>query len=479
MKKVIVILLLMFIFSSLPVVNSFWASYVRNNNHIYEGDTWIVDNWRQQHELAFINPNDNQILRTQTLIYQQPIPSHHDLGRKLWFLDSEFTIVSDFQQMPNNDLNLYGMSLDSATKSMGTSHGFIIDSYGRLWSWGNNENGRTGLGLSSGNTLTPTLINTGKIRFVQVDASSNYNIALDTFGRLWSWGSNLGGRTGLGISTGETLVPTLINTGAIRFVYVSAAGRAGTANGHGAAIDTFGRIWSWGPSSAGQTGLGTFGDTLVPTLINTGETRFKRISLGTNHSLALDLEGRLWSWGSNINFLTGLGTGIGSTLVPRLVETEMTRFMAISASNNFNISIDLEGRLWSWGSNEMGATGLGITSGITVSPTLIYTSSVKFRQIDTGVQFATALSKEGRIFSWGSNNTGRTGLGLTTGSTNEPRPIILEVEFVGFSSNSNGIKALDETGRLWTWGSNANSRLGMGTIVGSFNNPTLSQFIIP
>jgi alpha-tubulin suppressor-like RCC1 family protein len=107
------------------------------------------------------------------------------------------------------------------------------------------------------------VVDTGLVRFIDVSSAFQHKLALDIEGRLWSWGNNEANRTGLGTTAGDTIVPTLINTGAVRFDTIYAGVNFSSA------IDTTGRLWSWGSNSAGRTGLGTTGgNTPIPTLNN-------------------------------------------------------------------------------------------------------------------------------------------------------------------------------------------------------------------
>ncbi|MBQ3462414.1 MAG: hypothetical protein IJH36_04760, partial [Clostridia bacterium] len=66
-----------------------------------------------------------------------------------------------------------------------------------------------------------------------------------------------------------------------------------------------GSVWSWGRNDSGQLGQGGNSTlkNIIPTQVkfdfDNDDTYIKKIAVGKSHTIALDSEGRLWSWGSN------------------------------------------------------------------------------------------------------------------------------------------------------------------------------------
>src|SRR5262245_43449487 len=116
-------------------------------------------------------------------------------------------------------------------------------------------------------------------------------------GTVASMGRNISGATGLGISSGETSIPTPIAT-AGKIIEKIAAGF-----NHNLLLADDGSVLSFGSNSSGQTGLNTtFGSTLVATPINLsglGGNRVVEIAAGGNHSLLLTDVGGLYAFGAN------------------------------------------------------------------------------------------------------------------------------------------------------------------------------------
>jgi alpha-tubulin suppressor-like RCC1 family protein len=78
---------------------------------------------------------------------------------------------------------------------------------GSLWEWGNNHFGQLGNGNTS-NALTPLrLTEPPGVRFVKVDSGGAADYAIDTSGRLWSWGLNNVGQLGNDLPACKRLTP--------------------------------------------------------------------------------------------------------------------------------------------------------------------------------------------------------------------------------------------------------------------------------
>lgn len=142
----------------------------------------------------------------------------------------------------------------------------------------------------------------GKVRSLAVGAAHSLALAMD--GSVYAWGDNRYGQLGNSAVTDSTQVPvrvTFPDTVRIRRITAGAY--------HNFAEDLGGRIWVWGRNNDGQLGLLDFQGDLktknmgVPELLVLKENgkivRPRALAGGRSHSLALDSVGRLWSWGRN------------------------------------------------------------------------------------------------------------------------------------------------------------------------------------
>ena len=377
--------------------------------------------------------------------------------------------------------------------SAGNGYTVVIDYFGRLWTFGSNVGGRTGIaGLTIGASLDPVLLDTGDTRFRAVEAGNNFGFAIDTNNRLWSWGTGSNGVTGLGVNGGVS-IPQMINPD-LEFQSIS-VGITGTAT-HAVAIDFDGNLWSWGNNASGRTGHGvSSGNTLLPRMIEefwpNGPTTasFVQVSAGSISTLAIDIEGRLWSWGNNDNGRAGHGPNYnyadGTQVIsrPRIIDsTSHVRFTYVAASHESGYAICIDGSIWVFGVNlnaKLGTGNLGTTSEtaeILQSPTRLVgeIDEVQFVSITAGQSHAIAIDSEGSVWSWGQNSLGRTGHGVggptqaAPGHTTVPTRIvhanIIHSQFEFITAGNDFSFAIDSDGFIYSWGAGASGRNGNGAL---------------
>ena len=121
------------------------------------------------------------------------------------------------------------------------------------------------------------------------------------------------------------------------------------------------------------------------------------ISVGYYHSMAIDSEGNLWTWGYNGNGQLGDGTTTNKTSPVQIKQG--TKFTQVSASKEHGMVIDSEGNLWAWGVNDVGQLGDGTTTNKT-SPVQIKTET-KITQVTAGDYSSLIIDSEGKLYGTG------------------------------------------------------------------------------
>lgn len=278
---------------------------------------------------------------------------------------------------------------------------------GGAYVWGNNSYGALGLNVAS-NTRTSTPTRHGIDGTCTAVAAASGSQGGIFGGKLYTWGINGYGVTGLGTTTGNTLVPTQVGT-STTWTALDMSGDAALG------IDN-GKLYAWGTNFNGQTGLNTtIGTTTTPTQVGvlTGWTHVMTqnyCSLGING-------GKLYAWGDNSNGQTGLGLTTGNTLVPTQVGvlTTWTHISGSISNQSFGIA---GGKLYSFGINSFGATGLNTTTGNTTAPTQVGTLT-NWTAVQGAYRHARGI-ESGKLYTWGSNGDGGTGLGTTSGNNLVP-----------------------------------------------------------
>ena len=128
-------------------------------------------------------------------------------------------------------------------------------------------------------------------------------------------------------------------------------------------------------------------------------------------------------------------------------------------------ALDEEGKIYAWGYNYSGQLGDGTTTNRSTPICISEISgnplkNKKIVKISGGLyRNAVALDEEGKVYTWGDNYYGQLGDGTTTNSST---PIcISEIEESPLKGKkivdiyaSRGIDALDDEGNLYIWGKN-------------------------
>ncbi|RJP61813.1 MAG: hypothetical protein C4543_02940, partial [Ignavibacteriales bacterium] len=186
--------------------------------------------------------------------------------------------------------------------STGGGHAAVITSSGRLFTWGSNYNGQLGNGTLT-NHLIPiditanfNLSNDEKIVFV--DLGRDNSSVITTIGRIFTWGNNSQGKLGDGTNTNR-LYPVEITTNFVinldeAIISLSLGGE------HSSVLTSLGIPFIWG-----YNGYGTLGDGTTISSFTPKETPF--ISAKNIHSDIFNYSDSIVAYDSNIEGYTFLG----------------------------------------------------------------------------------------------------------------------------------------------------------------------------
>ena len=178
--------------------------------------------------------------------------------------------------------------------------------------------------ISSGKS--PTCSAFANIPVKLVACGEGHVIFVSNSCRVFSLGENDFGQLGLGDRV-ERRTP-----GEISFFSEKRVGRISSGHRHSCAISEEGEVFSWGSSLYGQCGQDVKDIFTSPckvefldrscepsmVLLNLSSVKVREIACGELHTLAIDSQGALWSWGSGL--ATGLGQGDEEILAPMKVK---------------------------------------------------------------------------------------------------------------------------------------------------------------
>ncbi|MDR2542900.1 MAG: hypothetical protein LBC80_05570 [Treponema sp.] len=356
------------------------------------------------------------------------------------------------------------------TVSPGANHTAAIGNDGSLWAWGNNMFGQVGDGTENTRRFGITPIGT-QTDWEFLSAGDEYTLAVKKDGSLWAWGNNANGRTGLGTDTGTTIVPTRVGTDA-DWVLIS-AGRS-----HALAIKENGTLWAWGNNANGRTGLGiTTGSASTPAQVGI-KTDWVFISAGVEHSFGIrddGVERTLWAWGNGAN--GRLGTGNTVSQDNPVQAGTLTDWVSVSASNTHSMGIRTNGYIMATGSTNNGQLGGGWGAGQQTNNFIRAGTDDTWVSVSTGLTYTMATRTDGSLWAAGSTNNGQLGGGWIGGQTAASFNQIGSdlVPWTSVFTGNNHTVAFRGDGSLWVWGANVDGQLGDG-----LTNDRLSPFqIVP
>ena len=411
--------------------------------------------------------------------------------------------------------------------SAGEYRTLYLDENGDLWFIGSGEYGIAGNidsleYVNDSQNFRPQQIKFPQgIKIKKFSQSEQMVVAVDTNGKVWTWGcTNYYGSLGIiGTIDSQNCSVTCIsdqeqnplnmilqNEPDFEIVEVSAANYAVTA------LDNKGRVWVWGTNTYH-----------IPTCITTIEgnalniafkdnikiSKLGEFSSGFANTAVIDNQGRVWILNLNTNEASCISDeyseplyGINATKViiqdtnivlddcgnvwiwnnnsqPQMMNNSKfgnARIIDIEQSYNFKIALDENGKVWTWGTNNNGQLGIGSDEYLTIENPICLQEDetqalygTKVIKISVGSAIII-LDNENRLWGWGHNGTYGE-LGNTYHDLLEPTKISIiynekleyDLKFVDIKGipYSPATAALDNYGRVWGWGDVDGNGIGL------------------
>jgi hypothetical protein len=177
----------------------------------------------------------------------------------------------------------------------------------------------------------------------QLALGGAHSLAVLEDGALCAWGFNDVGQLGAPSLSSSRMRLTPPRVGGLPSMRLAAAG-----DGHSMALDTQGRLWTWGLNNMGQLGDGTRRNRFQPRMVAQAGP-YVALAAGAGHSLALDDQGRVWSWGDNSRGQLGRFTGNNAfARKPALVQG-LAPAIQIGAAGDVSAALGRDGSVWWWG----------------------------------------------------------------------------------------------------------------------------------
>ena len=357
-----------------------------------------------------------------------------------------------------------------------------------LYSWGDiglgaGGDGRLGRAVDAANPQDLPARVGNRNDWVLVASAAGGSKAIDTQGRLWTWGPS-GAHRGLGPGVTQRSVPYRVGT-ADNWTHVASLASVVVA------LNSDGHIYSWGANAQGQLGQGDAVDRNVPTRVRVstgpGEcmTVFTHVSVGTaagSLTIALTNQGYIYSWGNSPESGLGRPVNVVPANRPGRVVTPHNNWVHVeSGGSRVGMAICTQGYLYSWGAT---TATLGRATDAVANPANRPRRVENISNVVDVVMTSdtvAAVTEEGHLYTWGGSGAA---LGRAAGAPNPAANRPGRVEGNNWTAVMGGwahFIALTEQNEIFAWGSGADGRLGLGGGSANWTNrdrPTRVGYII-
>lgn len=334
---------------------------------------------------------------------------------------------------------------------------------GTLWAFGNNLSGCLGLGDERKRTR-PTLVeHLEHTRAVFLSARDNNSAVLDAEGNLYTFGSGEFGNLGAAAYSLDmpcATVPIKVGGG-------SKTHKVCVGTFHSLCIDGDGALFAWGRASKGQLGLGKDrrSNQGTPTRVEGVPGAARDIACGRSFSLCLNDLGDVYSWGDGSDGALGHGDKARAALPTKIAALAGKGVVQVAAGRDSSFALCGDGRVFSWGRSDYGQLAQNRASRYLLTPTEVAGLAGRgVAKVAVGNLHAVALTRDGKVYTWGMNQHGQLGVGTTN---NQGSPVQVEAledqVVVDVACGGGHTAALTEDGELWVWGRGRGGELGQGT----------------
>lgn len=273
---------------------------------------------------------------------------------------------------------------------------------------------------------------------IQLAPGVNHILALDRRGKLFAWGSGDANQLGRRVLSGHpelALRPTSIGSLPTRG---AKALKIACGSYHNFAVDMQGRVYAWGQNTYAELAIAdqageSNASHLKPRLVDSlRDYRITDIVGGEHHSLACTDDGKLITWGRVDGDQVGLRHDTFTAentifddrgkprilklptiipgereiwlifLVPRISSSLLTHrcvdiplITSVAAGTDHSIALTADGKPYSWGFSDSGRTGQGTEDDIKI-PTLVESKAIKGKKLvfaDAGGSFSVLASE--------------------------------------------------------------------------------------
>jgi alpha-tubulin suppressor-like RCC1 family protein len=343
--------------------------------------------------------------------------------------------------------------------------------HGEVYAWGAGAFGQTGHGAEV-DTPVPALVEGLRghdVVHIATSGCAASSAALTADGNVYVWGCGRDGRLGLGGQAVRNQLVPLPLPGLPRDVVALAVGEY-----HGLALTAGGAVYGWGTRAAGTgggAGAGTSpgSDDTAPAPVPL-PVRVASVSCGREHSVAVGVDGSVWTWGVGATYALGLGGDKAPVPAPaRVAALADTRVIKAAAGREHTLLLGDDGSVHVAGTDSYGQAGLGRAQVFVRTPARIGGELAGRVVVDVcaGEYASAALCADGAVLTWGAGREGGLGHGTTADSGSprllEPPPAMAAAgRVVALAQGGGHALLLTQSGRVFAVGRGRSGQLGRG-----------------
>jgi uncharacterized repeat protein (TIGR02543 family) len=312
---------------------------------------------------------------------------------------------------------------------------------------------------------------------INLSVGGHTSAALTESGRAFKWGTNNHSQV-INELTGYKNTPYHI-TGSIDHDETDKLVSLANGISHSAALTENGQVYLWGNNQFGQLGDGSTSNRSSPHNITnsfnlSANDKIIQVSLGYNHSSVLSQDGKVYIWGRNNQGQLGIDSDT-NMLIPQNITnsfnlTEDDKVIQISMGSAHSSALTQNGKVFTWGINYSGQLGDNtiMTRLVPIDITDKFPLDDKVVQLTVGGAHSSALTESGKVFVWGQNVYGQLGDNTTD---NRTTPTDITSAFpagdpiVQLSMGDTHSSALSENGEVYLWGNNTAGQVGDDTTI--------------
>ena len=268
-----------------------------------------------------------------------------------------------------------------------------------------------------------------------IAGGNNHSMVICSDSTVWTCGDNSYGQLGADSSSIDSSISTIFFQANGIYDIISTVG----GWGHGLALQSDGTVWAWGSNLRGQVGDSSTSQRIYPVQVY-GLDSVIAIDAGNDHSMALRSNGTVWAWGDN-----NYGQVGDSSLTDRNIPVQvygLTDIVNIAAGGINSLALREDGTVWEWGGNASDIVLPFQISGL-----------LNVIKIDAGGYHSMAVRVDGTVWTWGTNSKGQLGNGTTTSSSGIVQATGLS-NIVNVAAGHYHSMALKDDGTVWVWGNN-------------------------